>query len=129
MFINNFKYKIVKAKIIKVVYCHEHLAYGKEYEKDYELYRNTTLDPFNVTSTSYPMQFYDKHDSFDDYRDVIWASYDYKIVIEYCFNNITYKNEIIINNTSHIFKENKTVKVYFDRKNPNNVYIKPIFEL
>lgn len=72
MFINNFKYKIVKAKIIKVVYCHERLVHGKEYEKEYELQHNHMSDPFNVTRTISSSPVYDKHDSFGDYRDVIW---------------------------------------------------------
>ena len=34
-----------------------------------------------------------------------------------------------MDNTSRTFEENKSVKVYFERKNPNNVYIKPTLEI
>ena len=55
--------------------------------------------------------------------------YNFKIVVEYCFNGTTYKKEIIVDNTSRTFEENQFVKVYFERKNPNNVYIKPTLEI
>lgn len=54
MFINNFKYKIAKARIIKVVYRHERTVYGKEYD---DSQRNSSI-PFRV---------YDKHDFLGDY--------------------------------------------------------------
>ena len=54
---------------------------------------------------------------------------DYKIVVEYCFNGTTYRKELIVINTSRTFDENKYVRVYFERKNPNNVYIKPTLEI
>ena len=31
MFISRFKYKIEKAKIIKIIYCNEHVIREKEY--------------------------------------------------------------------------------------------------
>ena len=36
MFISRFKYKIEKAKIIKIIYCNEHVIREKEYEKEIE---------------------------------------------------------------------------------------------
>ena len=53
----------------------------------------------------------------------------YKMVVEYYFNGTTYQKDIIIDNTFRSFEENETVKVYFERKNPDNVYIKPILEM
>lgn len=126
MFINNFKYKIAKARIIKVIYRHERTVYGKEYD---DSQRDSISEPFGVSSSNISFRVYDKHDFLGDYRDVIWFMYDYKIVVEYCFNGTTYKKEIIVDNTSRTFEENQFVKVYFERKNPNNVYIKPTLEI
>lgn len=126
MFINIFKYKIVRAKIIKVVYRHERMIYGKEYD---DKQQNSISAPFNVSSPVFPFRVYDKHDSFGDYREVTWFLYDYKMVVEYYFNGTTYQKDIIIDNTFRSFEENETVKVYFERKNPDNVYIKPILEM
>ena len=89
----------MEARIIKVVYRHERTVYGKEYD--------------DSPSSNISFRVYDKHDSLGDYRDVIWFMYDYKIVVEYCFNGTTYQKEIIVDNTSRTFEENQFVKVYF----------------
>ena len=99
---------------------------GKEYD---DKQQNSISAPFNVSSPVFPFRVYDKHDSFGDYREVTWFLYDYKMVVEYYFNGTTYQKDIIIDNTIRSFEENETVKVYFERKNPDNVYIKPILEM
>lgn len=126
MFINNFKYKIGKAKIIKILYKHGNLIQGKDYEN--KVHNSPFLgDPFGFQSSS-SFRVYDKHDSFGDYREVTHWLYDYMIVVEYTYNNITYQEKITIENTSRYLNENKTVKVYFERKNPSNVFLKPVLE-
>lgn len=121
MFINNFKYKIGKAKIIKILYQHERLILGKDYDISF------SRDSFGVQSSS-SFRVYDKHDSLGDYREVIRWLYDYIIVVEYTYNDIIYQEKITIENTSRYLDENKTVKVYFERKNPSNVFLKPVLE-
>ena len=123
MFINNFKYKIAKAKIVKIIYCYERSFIDKEYDP-----RDMIDHPFDVVLKN-PFGYYDKHDSRGDYREMIRWIYDYKILVEYVYNNKIYQNEITIKNTFRILNENKTVKIFFERKNPDNVYIKPVLEL
>lgn len=130
MFISRFKYKIEKAKIIKIIYCNEHVIREKEYQKEMENILDpfrANLDPFSTTPTT-SFHFYDKHDSFGNYRNITYIFYDYKMIVEYSFKNITYRKEIVVSGISRVFKENKNIKVYFERKNPNIVYFKPILK-
>ncbi len=124
MFINNFKFKIVKARIIKILYCYERSFLSKDYDP-----RSTIDDPFGLTPTS-PFGYYDKHDSFGDYREETKWIYDYSILIEYVYDNKTYTKEININNTFRIFNEGKRIKIFVERKNPVNAhYLEPFLEL
>ena len=124
MFINIFKYKLAKAKIIKILDCHERSFIDRDYAPEH-----MTDDPFGINSKTTSWD-YDKHDSFGYYRETTRWIYDYSILIEYVYANKTYTKEICVNNTFLIFNEGKTIKVAVERNNPYNAnYLRSIFDL
>lgn len=110
MFINNFKYKITRAKIIKIIYMHERMIKRKEYK--YEIPKD---DPFGIETSNIF--------TYDDDKEVTDWIYDYRLIIEYTYKNVKYQKEISLDGCWHYLKVNKKIKIYFERKNPNNVSV------
>lgn len=99
---------------------------GRDYE--YEILSDPFSDQLGFKRSDV-FRYYDKHDMFGNYREVTKWIYDYKLVIEYTYKNIKYQKEIIMENSSLYLDVNKKIQIYFRRKNPNNVFLKPILEL
>lgn len=117
MFINIFKYKIVRAKIKKILYKREYIINLRRYEKDEVFDRQSSL------GCQYSIFDYDKTDMWGDrYREYPVRQYDYRLLVEYVFNNKIYKNKVTINQISKHLNKKSRVNVYFDRKNPDNVF-------
>ena len=124
MFINIFKYKLMKAKIIKILYCYERSFIDRDYAPE-----RMTDDPFGINPKTIFWD-YDKHDSVGYYREKTRWIFDYSILIEYVYDNKTYTKKMYVNNTFRILNEGKTIKVLVERNNPYNVnYLGSIFDL
>ena len=99
-FINMFKYGFAIAHIIKIISTSETRVPWHNYD-----------------------DYFTNNDRIDDESPTDAYFFDYNVVVEYRCKNKTYQRNMLIKNTIKQMNIHSKILVYYERKNPLNVYI------